>query len=149
MGDLRCLWGSLVLCAQSCLTLYDPTDRSPAGFSVHRSLQGIILEWVALLFSRVSSPPQGSNPYLLHWQVHSLPLSHLGSPENTSTHGLVQHHAAGVPDLRLTGGSPRCRTGIRMACTWKRSSPLCCPLASLNTKPDLVRSLVFKVNRSW
>ena len=25
-------------------------------------------------------PTQGSNPRLLHWQVGSLPLSHLGSP---------------------------------------------------------------------
>ena len=32
----------------------------------HFLLQGIFLR-------------QGSNPYLLHWQVHSLPLSHLGS----------------------------------------------------------------------
>ena len=24
-------------------------------------------------------PDQGSNPYLLHWQADSLPLSHLGS----------------------------------------------------------------------
>ena len=25
-------------------------------------------------------PNQGLNPFLLHWQVDSLPLSHLGSP---------------------------------------------------------------------
>ncbi|KAM7241367.1 hypothetical protein CapIbe_007939, partial [Capra ibex] len=25
-------------------------------------------------------PSQGSNPHLLHWQVGSLPLRHLGSP---------------------------------------------------------------------
>ena len=126
--DLHCLWGILVLCAQLCQTLCDPTDCSPVDSSVHRSLRGRILEWVAMVSSRGSSPPQGSNPHLLHWQVHSLLLSHLGSPENTSTHGLVQHHAAGVPELRLTGGSPRCRTGICMASTWKCSSPLCCPL---------------------
>ena len=30
-------------------------------------------------------PTQGLNPGLLHWQVDSLPLSHLGSPNNTLT----------------------------------------------------------------
>ena len=37
------------------------------GVGCHFLLQGIF-------------PTQGSNPYLLHWQVDSLPLSHLGSP---------------------------------------------------------------------
>ena len=29
------------------------------------------------------SPDQGSNPYLLHWQADSLPLSHQGSPSSS------------------------------------------------------------------
>ena len=37
--------------AQSCLTLCDPLDCSPPGFSVHRLLQARILEWVAISFS--------------------------------------------------------------------------------------------------
>ena len=41
-------WGSLkVLVAQSCLTLGDPMDCNPSGFSVHEILQTRILEWVA------------------------------------------------------------------------------------------------------
>ena len=72
--------------AQSCPTLCDPVDYSPPGSSVkpmdrwltpskntgvscHFLLQGMF-------------PAQGSNPclmQLLHWQVDSLPLSHLGS----------------------------------------------------------------------
>ena len=36
---------------QSCLTLYDPIDGSPAGSSVPGSLQARILEWVAISFS--------------------------------------------------------------------------------------------------
>ena len=39
--------------------------------------------WSGLLFPSGDLPHPGSNPYLsclLHWQVDSLPLSHLGSP---------------------------------------------------------------------
>ena len=44
-----------VLVAQLCLTLCDPRDCSPPGFSVHEILQARILEWVAIPFSRGSS----------------------------------------------------------------------------------------------
>ena len=43
---------------QSCLTLCDPIDCSPPGSSLHRVLQARILEWVAMPFSRESSPPR-------------------------------------------------------------------------------------------
>ena len=41
--------------AQSSLTLCDPTDCSPPGFSVHGILQARILEWVAISSYRGSS----------------------------------------------------------------------------------------------
>ena len=44
-----------VLVAQSCPALYDPTDCSPPGSSVHGIFQTTILEWVAISFSRGSS----------------------------------------------------------------------------------------------
>ena len=44
--------------AQSCPTLCDPVDCSPAGSSVHGILQARILEWVAISFSRESSRPR-------------------------------------------------------------------------------------------
>ena len=47
-----------VLVAQSCLSLCDPMDCSPTGFSVHGILQARILEWVAIPFSRGSSWPR-------------------------------------------------------------------------------------------
>ena len=47
-----------MLIAQLCLTLWDPTDYSPPGSSVHRILQARILEWVAIPFSRGSSHPR-------------------------------------------------------------------------------------------
>ena len=40
---------------QLCLTLCDPMDYSPPGFSVHGIFQARILEWVAMLSSRGSS----------------------------------------------------------------------------------------------
>ena len=43
---------------QSRLTLCDPMDCSPPGFSVHGILQAGILEWVAMLSSRGSSRPR-------------------------------------------------------------------------------------------
>ena len=61
------------------------------GFSVHEILQARILEWVAISSSRGSSDPEMEpislvSPALAgigrHWQADSLPLSHLGSPQN-------------------------------------------------------------------
>ena len=65
---------------QSCLTLCNPTDRSPPGSSVHGILQARILEWIAI--PSIFLTP-GSNLRLLcllYWQAGSFSLSHLGSP---------------------------------------------------------------------
>ena len=43
---------------QSCVTLCDPVDCSPSGFSVHGILQARILQWVAMTSSRGSSWPR-------------------------------------------------------------------------------------------
>ena len=48
--------------AQTCLTLCDPTDRSPPGSSVHGILQARILECVAMPFSRGIFPARGREP---------------------------------------------------------------------------------------
>ena len=77
---------SMFSCAQSCLTLCDPTDCSPPRSSVHRILQARTLQWVAISSSRGSSQPMlgwESNPgllYLLDWQAGSLPLAPPGKP---------------------------------------------------------------------
>ena len=44
---------------QSCLTLCDPMDCSPAGSSVHAILQARILERVSMPSSKGSSQPRG------------------------------------------------------------------------------------------
>ena len=43
---------------QSCRTLCNPMDCSPPGYSVHGIFQAGMLEWVAISFSRGSSPPR-------------------------------------------------------------------------------------------
>ena len=44
--------------AQSCLTLCDTVDCSLLGSSVHGIFQAIVLEWIAISFSRGSSQPR-------------------------------------------------------------------------------------------
>ena len=69
------------MCAQSCLTFRDPMGCSPTGSSVHGIFQARILEWVAMSYSRGSSPPRDWNH--ISWvscigrQILS-PLSYLG-----------------------------------------------------------------------
>ena len=46
------------MCAQSCLTLWDPMDCSLPGPSIHGSFLARILEWVAISSFRGSSQPR-------------------------------------------------------------------------------------------
>ena len=55
--DMSC-GAVLCLVAQSCLTHCNPMDYSPPGSSVHGSLQEIMLECVAMPYSRGSSQPR-------------------------------------------------------------------------------------------
>ena len=41
-----------VLVSQSCLTVFDPTDCSPTGSSIHGIFLAKILEWVTISCSR-------------------------------------------------------------------------------------------------
>ena len=45
------------MCTKSCPTLCDPLDCNLPGSSVHGIFQARILEWVAISYSRGSSPP--------------------------------------------------------------------------------------------
>ena len=44
--------------AQPCPTLCNPMDCSLPGSSIHGILQASVLEWIAMLSSRGSSPPR-------------------------------------------------------------------------------------------
>ena len=72
-------WESESEITQSCPTLCNTMDCSLPRFSIHGIFQARILEWVAISFSRGSSPPQGSNPGLLHYRQKLYCLSHQGS----------------------------------------------------------------------
>ena len=65
--------------SQSCPTLSNPMDCSLPGSSVHGIFQARILEYYYFLLQGIFLT-QRLNPCLLHWQVDSSPMSHLGSP---------------------------------------------------------------------
>ena len=73
--------------AKLCLALCNTMDCCPPCSSVNQIPQARILEWVAISFSRGSSwlRDQTCFPNLLHWQVDSLPMSHLRSSKYVNT----------------------------------------------------------------
>ena len=78
--ERQTLCGYICVCAQtlSCVSL----SIAPPGSSAHGIFQRIILEWIAIFYSRGSSQPrdQTSVSCLLHWQVDYLPLVPPGKP---------------------------------------------------------------------
>ena len=84
LSKLNYLQREACMCAQSCLTLCNPMGCSPPGSPVQGIFQARILEWVAISSSRGFSQSRDWRSRdllcLLHWQMGSLPLSHLGSP---------------------------------------------------------------------
>ena len=70
--------GVLVLVPQSCLTLCDPINNSPAGFYVHGILQARILEWIVMPSLQEIFPTHGLNLSLLHCMWNLYHLSHKG-----------------------------------------------------------------------
>ena len=93
---------------QLCLTLWDPMDSSPPGFSVHGILHARILERTALPSSRGSSRPRDRTRIflcLLHWQAGSSPLVPPGKPcasckEHAKTTFLGNKHMLGQKMLK-------------------------------------------------
>ena len=65
--------------AQLCLTLGNPMDCSPSGFSAHGVFQARILEWTVIPLSRGSSPPW-LNQGLLHSRLILYRLSYREAP---------------------------------------------------------------------
>ena len=90
-----------VLVAQLCPTLCNPMDCSLPDSSVDRILQGRILDWVAIPFSRESSG-QGLEPGSPTLQAYSLP----SEPPGKSLLGRVgdKHSVRGTFSLFLQKG---------------------------------------------
>ena len=75
--------------------LCDPVDCSLPGSSIRGILQVRILEWVAISFSRGSSPLRDLT-WVPHWQVDYLPLSHQGSPFLMINGTNLLHHVSSL-----------------------------------------------------
>ena len=110
IGILDCV---VCVCSQFWLSLYDPMDCSPPGSSVHGILQTTGVGCHFLL--QGIFPTQGSNLsllHLLHWQVDSLPLSHLKSRHLFLVSGfpggsVIKNLPARVGDMGSIPGSGR------------------------------------------
>ena len=72
----------LCLVAQSCLTLCDPIDCSPPGFSVHGDSPGKNTGVGCHALLQGIFPTQGSNPGHPHCRWILYRLSHTGKPKN-------------------------------------------------------------------
>ena len=109
---LSCMHAKSIL---SCLTLCDPMDCSPPGFSVPGILQARILEWVAISFnlSATGKPLKGTSGGLIAilYFKHSFALepvevsessSHSELRPSTAAHHLPVQWKQGVPEK----GSP-------------------------------------------
>ena len=67
---------------QSCLFFCDSIDDNLLDFSVHRTLQARIPEWVTIPSTGKSSQLRDPALFnLLHWQMGSLPLAPPGKPQ--------------------------------------------------------------------
>ena len=75
-----CVWAESL---QSCLALCNPVDCNSPGFSVHGILQAIILQWVAIPFSRGSSQPRNWTCRQIFYSVsyHNVTRVQLWRPE--------------------------------------------------------------------
>ena len=80
-----------IVCVFSlCLTLCDPMDCSPLGFSVHGIFQARLLEWAAISHSRGSSWHRDQTCYE-HWVHVSLQISVLFFLDKYSSIELLDH----------------------------------------------------------
>ena len=75
--DILCVCVSV---AQSCLTLHNPIDCSPPGFSVHGIFQARMLEWVAIPFFQGSSQQRDQIQVSCTADRFFTILNHQGSP---------------------------------------------------------------------
>ena len=89
----------ILLLFKLCLTLYDPMDCSTPGSSVHGILQAKNTRVGCHFLLQGIFPSQGSDTCLLcllHWQVASVLLSHLGNPSQWVLPGVKCAERGGI-----------------------------------------------------
>ena len=126
-------------------------DCSPPGSSVHRISQTRLLEWVAILQGIFLT--QGSNLFLLHWQVDILPLSHHRSPDESIVSSISQSiQSLSHVQLFVTPWNFACQASLSITNSWSPPKPmsiesvmpsshltLCRPLLLLPPIPPSIR----------
>ena len=147
---------------QSCLTLCDPMDCSLPGSSIHGIFQARVLEWVAVSFSRGSSPPRDQTQVsrivgrcFTIWATREVTLAHCRSSINRRSllgHGrvLIQYEPWRADrEIRLTPvwGEPEewpppelCSSSEVAPVTPKRRVRLCAGITLLWTEAPRVPS---------
>ena len=88
-------------------------DYSPPGSSVHGISQARILERVCHVLLQGIFLIQGSNPRLLHWQVDSLSLNHLGS-QNTWLKAATSESGQRVRSGECSCSTPNVSSNMKM-----------------------------------
>ena len=106
------MWDEKLVCAsfvclvtQSCLTLCDPVDCSPPGFSVHGDSPGKNTGVGGHVLLQGIFPTQGLSPGLLHCRQILYCLNHQGSPINTGV-GSLSLLQGDLPNPGIQPGSP-------------------------------------------
>ena len=127
--------------AQSCLTLCNPMDYSLPGSSVHGIFQAIVLEWIAISFSRGSSqprspalqtdalpsePPGKSKIKNMAKEVNSLAYNLRSTRVYTYWHTCVHVHTH-TDEMRLAGTWSKCffNQYIKWYSCWPEEASLC------------------------
>ena len=100
--------------AQSCLTLCNPMDCSPPGFSVQGIFQARVLEWVAIAFSDTSTLLQLKKKQhgiflVIQWLGILLPVQGDASsiPGSVRAHTLRGSPSASAESLGLRAWAPQ------------------------------------------
>ena len=99
----------LCLVAQSCLTLCNPMDCSPPGFSVHGDSPGQYTGVGSHALFQGIFLTQGLNPGLLHCRRVLYHLSHQGSPRTLEW--AAYPSPGDLPDPGIEPGSPAVQVG--------------------------------------
>ena len=139
-----------------CFSRYVVSDASvtlwncgPGSF-VHGVFQARLLEWAAISFSGGVFSTPGSNLCLLHWQEHSLPLSHKGSPKRTYLHCKVKtRNPVHTGILKQRQPTKTYRELCSMVCgsldgrgVWGRIDTCKCMAESLCYAPETITTLL-------